>query len=109
MVDYVRARNVADRQIHKWGAKALLRRASGDRDCWAMEAQLSAHEKRALKNFNTRIFLISAVDLTIGPAKEDSLITFAQDGTELPPLRQTAPVAPLAPGGYVVYWEITVE
>jgi hypothetical protein len=106
---YARARKVADKQIRKWGAKAVLRRSSGDRDCWAMEAELSAHEKQALKNFNARVFLISAVGLTVAPAKEDSLITFTPEGVELPPLRQTAPVAPLAPGGYVVYWEIEVE
>jgi len=109
MVDYARARKVADKQIHKWGAKALLRRASGDRVCWAMEAQLSAQEKHALKNFNSRIFLISAVDMDVEPTKEDSLITFKLDGTENSPLRQTAPVAPLAPAGYVVYWELQVE
>lgn len=111
MIDYARARKVSDKQIHKWGARALLRRSSGDRECWAMEAELSAMEKQSLKNFNHRIFLISAVNLDPGPNfREDSLITFMVDGTtELPPLRQVAPVAPLAPGGYVVYWEITVE
>lgn len=108
---YVRARKVADRQIRKWGARALLRRVSGDRECWAMEAQLSANEKRALKNFTNRVFLISAVDLDVAPDKTDALVTFVQpEGTtENPPLRQVAPVAPLAPGGYVVYYELTVE
>lgn len=107
---YARARKVADKQIHKWGAQALLRRASGDRECWALEVQLDAFEKSTLKNFNHRVFLISAVGLDLGPNfREDSLITFTPEGVENPPLRQTAPVAPLAPGGYVVYWEITVE
>jgi hypothetical protein len=110
---YLHARAVADRQIRKWGAPAILRRASGDRACWALEAQLSASEKNALKNFNHRIFLISAVNdvlLADPPSKEDSLVLFVQpDGTtELPPLRQQAPVAPLAPGGIVVYWELQV-
>jgi len=107
---YERARKVSDKQIRKWGAKALLRRSSGDRECWAMEYSMNANEKQALKNFNQRIFLISAVGLDIAPNfREDALITFAVDGTENPPLRQTAPVAPLAPGGYVIYWEINVE
>ena len=109
MVDYLRARAVADRQIHKWGAQALLRRAGVDRKCWALEVQLDAVEKRALKNFTHRVFLISAVNLAQGPTKEDSLVTFDDAGTELPPLRQVSPVAPLAPGGIVVYWEIQVE
>jgi hypothetical protein len=76
-----------------------------------MEAQLSANEKHMLKNFTSRVFLISAVGLDVAPDKSDSLITFVQpDGTtENPPLRQVAPVSPLAPGGIVVYWELQVE
>ena len=114
-VSYVRARTVADRQIRKWGAPALLRRTSGDRDCWAMEAQLTTSERNALKNTAARIFLISAVDLAVAPSfRDDALITFEVDDegkntdVERPPLRQVAPVAPLAPGGFVVYWEIQV-
>jgi hypothetical protein len=108
---YLRARAVADRQIRKWGAVAVLRRGSGDRSCWAMEVQLSAHERHALKNPTSRVFLISAVDLDVAPTKADSLVLYVQpDGTvELPPLRQVAPVAPLAPGGIVVYYELTVD
>lgn len=112
---YLRARKVADRQIRKWGMRAVLRRTSGDRECWVMEAQLSANEKRALKNPTHRVFLVSAVNdvlLATPPDKAvDSLITFVQPGgtIENPPLRQVAPVAPLAPGGVVVYWELQVE
>lgn len=111
---YLRARAVADRQIRKWGTRALLRREGGDRECWVMEAQLTANERRALKNPTHRVFLISAVNdtlLAIPPGKADSLVLFVQPGgkVELPPLRQQAPVAPLAPGGIVVYWELQVE
>ncbi len=113
--NYQRSRLIADKQIHKWGNPALLRRESGDRVCWAMEAQLTATEKNAMKNFKQRIYLISATDLAIAPGKEDALITYVVDSngdnttTENPPLRQVAPVNPLAPGGYVVYYELTVE
>jgi hypothetical protein len=108
---YLRARAVADRQIRKWGTRALLRRESGDRECWALEVQLSAFERSTLKNPKSRVFIISVVGVTVAPAKDDSLITFVQpEGTiENPPLRQVAPVAPLAPGGVVVYWELQVE
>lgn len=107
---YLRARKIVDRQIRKWGARALLRRASGDRECWASEANLSAHERNAMKNPAHRIYDISAVGLDVPPSKEDSLVLFEQpEGTvELPPLRQVAPVAPFAPGGIVVYWELQV-
>ncbi len=108
---YLRARKVADRQIHKWGSRALLRRTTGDRECWAMEATISASERQKMRNPTHRIFLISAVDMDVAPTKLDSLILFEQPlGTvELPPLRQVAPVAPLDPGGIVVYWELQVE
>lgn len=109
---YLRARKTADRQIRKWGTRALLRRSTGDRECWAMEVQLSANERRALKSPTSRVFLISAVDVDVPPVmREDSLVLFVQpEGTtELPPLRQVAPVAPLSPGGIVVYWELQVE
>ncbi len=109
---YLRARAVIDRQIRKHGAPALLRRSTGDRACWAMEAQLSVSERNALKSPKHMIFSISAVDLDVPPDyREDALITFVQpDGTiENPPLRQVAPPAPFRPGGIVVYWDLTVE
>ncbi len=113
--DFVRARRVSDGQIQKWGNPAILRRASGDRVCMAMEAQLTANEKRALKNFTQKKYIISPTDLAVAPSKEDSLIVFEVDATgtntttEKPPLRQVAPVEPLAANGYVVYYELTVE
>ena len=112
MVDYVRARAVADRQIRKWGAAAKLRRSGVDRDCHAMEVQLSSSERRSLKNSTSRVFLLSAVGLDVGPVKDrDELVLLVQpEGlVELPPLRLVAPTRPLAPGGYVVYWEIEVS
>jgi hypothetical protein len=111
MVDYTRLREVSDRQIRSFCTRtSMLRRADAeDRECWAYEVQLTAVEKQALKNFKSRIFIISAVGLTIPPAREDSLIVFDEAGVEQPPLRQVAPVAPMAPGGLVVYWEIQVE
>lgn len=108
---YLRPRAVADRQIRKWGNRAVLRRASGDRECWALEVQLSTHERHALKNPAARVFIVSPVGVSVPPTKEDSLVLFVQpEGTAAsPPLRQVAPVAPLAPGGIVVYWELQVE
>jgi len=108
MVNYSRSKTRADEQIKKFGMRAKLRRASGDRECWAVEADLSASEKRAMKNFSYRVFLISTVDLDVPPTKEDSLITYV-GSIELPPLRQVAPVKPLAPGGIVIYYELQVE
>lgn len=113
MADYLRARRVADKQIRKWGARALLRRTGADdRECWAMEAELSANERRDLKSPTNHVYLISAVDLDLGPVyAKDSLVTFEQpDGVvENPPFRQVAPTRPLSPGGIVIYWEIEVQ
>lgn len=109
---FIRARKLIDRQIRKAGARALLRRAgSDDRECWAMEAQLSASEKNSLKNPKHKVYSISAVGVDVPPGREDSLITFVQPGgtVELPPLRQVAPANPFSPGGIDIYWDLTVE
>lgn len=112
-IDYVRARRVSDTQIRKWGSRCLLRRTgSDDRECYAMEVQLSSNERHALKNINDRVYLITPVDLTVGPDERlDSLVTFVQPAgtTEYEVLRMVSPVKPFAPGGYVVYWEIDVR
>lgn len=111
MINYARLRDTADRQIRKAGGLAYLRRNDADRDCYALEVQLSAHERKSLKNFTDRVFIISAVGLDVPPTKEDSLVLTDVSGTKLSPLRQQAPVAPFQPkpGGIVVYYEIQVQ
>jgi hypothetical protein len=76
-----------------------------------MEAQLTANERRAMKNPLAKVFLISAIGVSVPPTKEDSLVLFVQPAgvIERPPLRQVAPVSPFEPGGIVVYWELQVE
>ena len=106
-IDWLQRRVRVDAQIKKFGQLAKLRRASVDRDCWALEMQLSAHDRNALKNPTNRVFTISAVDLAVPPAKDDSLI-WEEDG-ELKEFRQDAPVSPFQPGGVVIYWEIQVQ
>lgn len=112
-IDYQRFQDRADAQIRRWGAQAYLRRSgSDDRACWALEVQISAHERRALKNLNNRVFLISAKDLAVPPDKTDSLVLVDKvSGTKMNPLRQDAPVSPLQPepGGVVVYYELQVS
>jgi hypothetical protein len=102
-INYLAKRVTADRQIRKWGQAASLRRSSEDRDCWALEVQLSTHEKQSLKNFTDRVFIVSAVDLEEAPTREDALVW------EGKVLKQVAPPAPLAPGGVVIYYELQVS
>src|SRR3954466_7180927 len=103
--DYASLRLAADNIVQQFGEKAILRRASGDRECWAVETSQTQTEKQALKNFNTRVFMIATIDLEVPPAKEDSLVIFNEDGTEHTPLRHTAPVLPIAPSGFVLYYQ----
>ena len=110
---YLRARKVIDRRIRLRGMRALLRRTSGDRECWVLEAQLTAAEKRALKNPTHHIFSVSPIGVTVPPSKEDSLVTFVQPES-VPPVedatyRQVAPVDPFQPGGIIIFWELQVE
>lgn len=108
--DYQSLREAAEGVVTQFGAKAILRRASGDRDCWAVETAQTQAEKQALKNFNTRVFMVSTLDLEVPPSKEDSLIVFKEDGTEHTPLRQAAPPLAIAPlPGFVLYYQLQVE
>jgi hypothetical protein len=112
MVNYLRSQAVADRQIRKYGALAYLRRDSVDRECYALEVQISAHERNALKNPTDRVFIVSAVGLAVPPTKDDSLVVVDEaSGTKLPPFRLSAPPAPLQPkpGGLVIYYELQVQ
>lgn len=108
-IDYRRQRAVADGQIRRWGQQTKLKRGDATRDCWALEVQLSATERRALKNPTNRVFLISAVGLDVPPSeKQDALLWTEEDGTQRV-FRQDAPVSPLQPGGLVIYYEIQVQ
>ena len=110
---WLQKRDLIDRQIRKGGALCYLRRASVDRECWALEMQLNANDKRALRNLNNRIFSISAVDLDVPPDQRlDSLVLVNKStGIKLTPLRMAAPVAPFQPepGGTVVYYDVEIE
>lgn len=106
-MDYQRQRHVADRQIRRWGQPAKLLRDGATRDCYALEVQLSASERRALKNPTNRVFLITAVGLDVPPTREDALV-WTQDGVDRT-LRQDAPVSPLDPGGVTIYYELQVQ
>jgi hypothetical protein len=108
MVDYLQKRATADRMIREYGQESQLRRASGSRDCWALEVVLTSRDRQTLKNPTNRVFLVSPVDLAVPPDdKHDSLI-WNDAGVERV-LRQDAPVAPLAPGGVVIYYELQVK
>jgi hypothetical protein len=111
-INYEQKRARADKMIRRWGALAYLRRGGVDRECWALEVQLNASERSTLRNLSNRRFLISAVNLSVPPTKEDSLVLVRKStGDKLPPLRQAVPVAPLQPepGGVVIYYEIEIE
>ena len=112
MTIWDRARATVDGRIRARGQRAVLRRDSGDRECWVLEMQITANERRALKSPTARIFTITPIGLSEPPVfKEDTLILFVQPAgtTERPPFRLVAPVEPFEPGGVVVYYEIQVE
>lgn len=106
-IDYTRQQTIADRQIRRWGQSAKLRRDGVDRTCYALEVQLSAFDRRQLKNPTNRVFLISTTDLEVPPTKDDSLIW--NEGGILKEFRQDAPVSPLDPGGVIIYYELQVS
>ncbi len=108
MVDYLQKRATADRMIREYGQESKLKRGSDLRDCWALEAQLNANDRRTLKNPTNRVFLITPVDLTVPPDDKLDALVWNEAGVDKT-LRQEAPVMPLAPGGVVIYYEIQVK
>lgn len=108
---YERQQAAADDLIRRRGRESKLRRSTGDRACWALEAVLNATDRRALKNPTNRVFIISAVGLAVPPADdEDSLVWIEPRTGEERVLRQDAPVVPFAPdGGVVIYYELQVK
>lgn len=110
--DYARRVRLADQQIRRFGAPAKLRRASGDRDCWACTVDYAPRSREGqLFNRVDRIVLVSALDLAIPPdAEKDSLVVLDPiSSAEVEVLRIMAPVGRLAPAGIVIYWELHLQ
>lgn len=105
--NYDRMKIKADRMIRKFGLPAKLRSSSGDRDCWALEVQLSPAERRALVDNADSVYLISANGLPVRPNENtESLVTLNRDTlAEVGIYRFATPPQALAPGGEVIYWE----
>lgn len=111
-MDYARERNLADGLIRKYGALAILRRTTGDRQCWAFISEYSPHERMGkLINQTDRKALVSPIGLTIDPdSEQDKLVTLdPATGAEKETLRIIAPLGKLAPGEIVIYWELQVR
>jgi hypothetical protein len=98
--------------ITKFGCRAILRRASGDRDCVACEITRSPSPREGqLRNPVQRRILVVADGLDPVPnAEKDHLVWLDPDsGAEVENLRLIAPVGRLAPGGVVVFWDLQVR
>lgn len=106
-VNYQRKRNVADRLIRKYGSTAKLRSATGERSCIALQVNLSAADRRALRADADSVHLISAVQITAAPDHQrEQLVILDDAGADLMTYKITVPATPLNPGGYVIYWEL---
>ena len=98
--------------IKKYGWRHKLRRDGVDRWCLAVEVVLSASEKRALANQTDSIWLVSVDGLIMAPDKEyDEFVVMSRASQGSPSVevevrKIVAPVAPLAPGSIIVYYEI---
>jgi len=111
-MDYSRERGIADGMIRKYGALALLRRASGDRSCWAFISDYSPHERVGkMINQTDRKALVSPIGLDVAPdSEQDNLVTLNPvTGVELETLRIISPIGKLAPGEFVIYFELQVR
>lgn len=115
--DYLGSRATADKLIHKFGMRAVLRRAADtptDRPCWVVIIdELPRDAATELTNPTDRRIIMSAVGLDSEPPdnERDQLVTFIQPGgveqNELLPF--TCPVKKYAPAGITVAYEFTVR
>ena len=111
-MDYARQRNLADGMIRKYGAPAILRRDSGDRQCWVFISDYTPQEKMGkLINQTDRKALVSPIGLTADPdSEQDKLVTLdPATGAEKETLRIIAPIGKLAPAEIVIYFELQIR
>lgn len=107
--DWAGRRATATRMITKYGARAILRRTSGDRDCTACVIDFFPRSHQGeLRNSPDRMVLVAADGLSEPPdAEKDHLVTLDPGtGAEFESLRLIAPIGKFAPAGTVVYYEI---
>jgi hypothetical protein len=108
--DWASSRATATRMITKYGARAVLRRASGDRDCTACMVDFTPRSNPGqLRNMPDRTFLVVA-DLTVPPdAEQDHLVWTDPETGAQEDLRLVAPIGKIAPAGVVLYWELATR
>jgi hypothetical protein len=107
--DWAGRRATASRMITKYGARAILRRTSGDRACIACVIDFFPRSHQGeLRNSPDRTVLVAADALDLPPdAEKDHLVMLDPNtGAELESLRLIAPIGKFAPAGVVVYWEL---
>lgn len=109
--DYSRSISTADRLITKFGAKAYLRRAGVDRECFAAVTDIIARDDTGqIMSPLSVIVLISAKGLTVPPDWQvDSLKLKDPKTAALKEQRMTAEETAIAPAGVAVYWECKVK
>ncbi len=115
--DYSRTRAIADRLLQKFGALAVLRRASGDRNCWTAVIDYKPIERLGkLLDPMDRRALVSAVDPDDGTdllppdSEQDRLIvTSPQEPFETQTWRILAPVGKYAVGPKVIVYDLQVR
>lgn len=117
-VDYYRDRRDAHNAIKETGMIAVLRRSTGDRQCWIVIQDYSPQERDgSMTDPIDRMVLVSALapdgTVLVAPDREqDRLITYVPETdqtVEDEHLRIAEPPGKLAPGGIVVYWELKVR
>lgn len=107
--DWAGRRATATRMISKFGTRAILRRANGDRECIACEIDFTPRPRDGqLRNPVDRVVLVAADGLSVPPdAEKDHLVWLDPDsGAEMESIRLAAPIGKFAPAGVVVYWEL---
>ena len=126
--NFARSQLSADAMIRRWGAPSVLRRASGDRPCWAAVFEYTAMETAKFgKLYNPTdrrcvisVFMrdvtkpngsLSTLLLPQPDSEQDVLVrlTRSAPAVEFEVLRIYAPLDKLQPGGITVMYDLRVR
>lgn len=102
MPTWAQRQAICDRQIRDKGQQAVLRRSTGDRECWIHVENYAPNELTTLRLATDSRGLITPVGLSEAPDERLDTIVLAS-GDEY---KQVSEPEVLAPAGVVMYYEV---
>lgn len=108
--NYLRIASKVERIIRRFGMRALLRRSSGDRECFLIRIDYTPNERSDLILSTDWLAMVSTEGLTVAPDNEqDKLVLLNATGAEIEVLKIVTEPGRLQPAHDILYWELQVR